>query len=183
MLAIVLTVSAQEQNKEVVIKKMGMMKANPAALAPKFTPEQQKQMAEFRLNMQKEMLQIDNQLNEKKAQLKTLEQVEKPNLKSIYSKIDEISALQNQEMKAMAAHKNSVRSILTEEQRVQFDLRANRPMRTNKQMRAKRPMRANEPSKCCKMEMGKKPMMIMEHGQKMKMEKPAKPNMEKEVKN
>jgi len=122
MLTIVLTLSAQEQKKEIVIKREGMMKANPAHLAPQFTPEQQKQMAEFKLSLQKEMIQIDNQLNEKKAQLKTLEQVEKPNMKSVYAKIDEITNLQNQKMKVMATHKNKVRSILTEEQRVKFDL-------------------------------------------------------------
>lgn len=122
MLAFVLTLSAQEQKKEIVIKREGMMKANPAHLAPQFTPEQQKQMAEFRLSLQKEMIQIDNQLNEKKAQLKTLEQVEKPDMKRVYAKIDEITGLQNQKMKVMATHKNNVRSILTEEQRVKFDL-------------------------------------------------------------
>ncbi|MFA5849468.1 MAG: hypothetical protein WC833_06270 [Bacteroidales bacterium] len=122
MLAFVLTLSAQEQKKEIVIKREGMMKANPAHLAPQFTPEQQKQMAEFKLNLQKEMIQIDNQLNEKRAQLKTLEQVEKPNLKSVYAKIDEITDLQNQKMKVTATHKNKVRSILTDEQRVKFDL-------------------------------------------------------------
>ena len=122
MLAFVLTLPAQEQKREIMIKGEGMMKANPAHLNPQFTPEQQKQMAEFKLSLQKEMIQIDNQLNEKRAQLKTLEQVEKPNMKSVYSKIDEITDLQNQKMKVTATHKNKVRSILTEEQRVKFDL-------------------------------------------------------------
>lgn len=102
------------------------MKANPSTLAPKFSPEQQKQMAEFKLELQKEMIQLHNQLGEKKAQLKTLQQVEKPNMKSIYSKIDEISDLQNREMKLMADHQNKVRSILTDEQRVKFDMNQGR---------------------------------------------------------
>jgi len=122
MLAFVLTLPAQEQKREIVFKGEGMMKANPAHLNPQFTPEQQKQMADFKLSLQKEMIQIDNQLNEKRAQLKTLEQVEKPNMKSVYAKIDEITDLQNQKMKVTATHRNKVRSILTEEQRVKFDL-------------------------------------------------------------
>lgn len=155
LLTVVLTMSAQEQKKEVVIKSEGMMKANPAHLAPSFTPEQQKQMAEFKLNLQKEILQIDNQLNEKKAQLKTLEQAEKPNMKSVYAKIDEISNLQNQKMKAMATHKNSVRSILTEEQRIKFDMMNQGPHGNR--------------DKCCNMEKDGK--MMMKKGGKMMMEK------------
>ena len=121
MLAIALTMSAQQQNTQ--IHKQGMMKANPEMMKSQFTPDQQKQIAELKLKHQKETLQINNELNEKTAQLKTLQQIDKPNLKDINSKIDEISALQNKKMKAMAAHRNSVRSLLTEEQRVQFDLR------------------------------------------------------------
>ncbi len=122
MFTFVLTLTAQEQKKEIVIKKEGMMMANPAHLTPQFTPEQHKQIAEFKLSLQKEMIQIDNQLNEKRAQLKTLEQVEKPDMKSVYAKIDEITDLQNRKMKVTATHRNKVRSILTEEQRVKFDL-------------------------------------------------------------
>jgi Spy/CpxP family protein refolding chaperone len=121
LLTFVLTISAQEQKREIIIKREGMMKANPAHLAPQYTPEQQKQMASFRLTHEKEMIQLDNQLNEKRAQLKTLQQVDKPDLKSIYSKIDEITALQNKKMKETATHQNNVRSILTEEQRIKFD--------------------------------------------------------------
>ena len=160
LLTIVLTLSAQEQKKEVIIKKEGVMKANPASLAPKLTAEQQNQVAEFRLNLQKEMLQIDNQLNEKRAQLKTLQQVDKPDMKSIFSKIDEITALQSKKLKAMVTQKNNVRSILTEEQRVKFDM--------------------NE-GKCCKMGQGGK--MRMEQGGKMRMKQGGKMKMEKKEDN
>ena len=121
MLTIALTMSAQQQNNQ--IHKQGMMKANPEMMKSQLTPDQQKQVAELKLKHQKETLQINNELNEKTAQLKTLQQIDKPNLKDINSKIDEISALQNKKMKSMAAHRNSVRSLLTEEQRIHFDLR------------------------------------------------------------
>lgn len=121
MLTIALTMSAQQQNNQ--IHKQGMMKANPEMMKSQLTPDQQKQVAELSLKHQKEILQFNNELNEKKAQLKTLQQIDKPNLKDINSKIDEISALQNKKLKSTAAHRNTVRSLLTEEQRIHFDLR------------------------------------------------------------
>ena len=77
------------------------------------------------------MIQLENQLAEKRAQLKTLEQVDKPDMKAINSKIDEISALQNKRMKASAANRAKVRSLLTDEQRVMFDSRAGKMQKRN----------------------------------------------------
>ena len=149
MLAIAVTLSAQQQ--VVAVKGQGMMKANPEMMKPQFTPDQQQKMDALKLNLQKETLQINNELNEKKAQLKTLQQIEKPNMKDVNSKIDEISALMNKKMKIMASHRNSVRSLLTEEQRVQFDLRMDK---------------GNMQGKMCKMnKMGK--MHKMDKMQKM----------------
>jgi len=101
----------------------GFMGANPANLAPKFTEEQKTAMKNLRFEVEKEMLQIHNQLGEKKAQLKTLQQVDKPDMKSINSKIDEITALQNKAMKLRAANHAKVRALLTDEQRLEFDKR------------------------------------------------------------
>jgi Spy/CpxP family protein refolding chaperone len=126
MMALAITVTAQQQN--IIVKRQGegFMKANPERMHSNFSEDQQKQMQELRLKLQKENLQLSNELNEKRAQLKTLQQVDKPNMKSVNSKIDEISALQNKKMKLMAEHRNNVRNLLTDEQKVQFDLRGNR---------------------------------------------------------
>ena len=133
LLTFVLTLSAQEQKQEqrkvIINKGEGMMKANPAQLVPQFTPEQKKQIAEFKLTLQKEMIQLNNQLNEKQAQLKTLQQVEKPDMKSIYAKIDEITTIQNKKLKANALNKNNIRAILTDEQRIKFDMNNGNPQR------------------------------------------------------
>jgi len=161
LLTIVLTLSAQEQKREIIIKRDGMMKANPAQLAPQFTPEQQKQMTAFKLTLEKDMIQFDNQLNEKRTQLKTLQQVDKPDMKSIYSKIDEITALQNKKMKAAVTHQNNVRSILTEEQRIKFDMKP-----------------ANN-GKCCMMEQGRK-MMMHKKGGEMRMDQGRGMHMQQE---
>ncbi len=127
MLAIVANMSAQGVQKEAKpAMKLGMekgyLRANPQDLAPKFTEEQKKQVADFKLSRDKQLIQINNLLNEKRAQLKTLQQADKPDMKKINAKIDEITDLQNQKMKLNATFKNNVRSILTEEQRVRMDM-------------------------------------------------------------
>lgn len=127
MFAIIATVSAQEPQKvtKPAMKpamERGYMQANHNDLAPKFTPEQKKQMADFKLAHDKQMIQFNNLLGEKKAQLKTLQQVEKPDMKKVNAKIDEITDLMNQKMKLNAELKNNVRSLLTEEQRLKMDM-------------------------------------------------------------
>ncbi|PKO95436.1 MAG: hypothetical protein CVU12_10030 [Bacteroidetes bacterium HGW-Bacteroidetes-7] len=115
-------ISLAAQNRPV--GERGFMGANPAKLEPKFTTEQQEAIKNLRLELRKEMLQVENQLAEKRAQLKTLEQVEKPDMRAINSKIDEITSLQNKKMKASAANKAKVRSLMTDEQRLMFDTRS-----------------------------------------------------------
>lgn len=126
MMALALSVTAQQQN--IIVKRQGegYMRANSECLIPGLSADQQKQIQDLRLKQQKESLQLSNELFEKRAQLRTLQQVDKPNMKSINAKIDEISALQNKKMKQSAEHRNNVRNLLTDEQKVQFDLRGNR---------------------------------------------------------
>ncbi len=127
MILFVFTMSAQDQNMIVKRQGQGYMRANPHMVAPKIipdlTPEQQKEIESIKIKFQKESLQISNEIREKRAQLRTLEQVDKPNLKAINAKIDEMTNLQNKKLKLIAEHKSKVRSLLTDEQRVQFDLR------------------------------------------------------------
>jgi len=128
MILFVFTMSAQDQNMSVKRQGQGYMRANPHMVAPKIipdlTPEQQKEIESIKIKFQKESLQISNEIREKRAQLRTLEQVDKPNLKAINAKIDEMTNLQNKKLKLIAEHKSKVRSLLTDEQRVQFDLRS-----------------------------------------------------------
>ncbi|PKP06761.1 MAG: hypothetical protein CVU10_04170 [Bacteroidetes bacterium HGW-Bacteroidetes-5] len=123
----VLSLTAQNHQ----VQNRGFMGANPANLEPKFTQEQRESIKALRFELEKEMVQVQNQLGEKKAQLKTLQQVDKPDMKAINSKIDEITSLQNKMMKAKAANTAKIRSLLTDEQRLMFDKRgahAKRPM-------------------------------------------------------
>jgi Spy/CpxP family protein refolding chaperone len=84
----------------------------------------EKQRAELRkISMEgaKENLKTRNLLKEKRARLEVLQTADKPDMKEINKVIDEIAALQAQEMKAKAASRQKIRNLLTEEQRVHFD--------------------------------------------------------------
>ncbi|HEV8512308.1 MAG TPA: periplasmic heavy metal sensor [Cyclobacteriaceae bacterium] len=91
---------------------------------PNLTEDQKKKLAELKTPHAKEVLPLKNQLAEKKAHLKTLQTAEKADLNAINSTIDEMSQLQSQIMKKNAAHKQAIRKILTDEQRIAFDTRA-----------------------------------------------------------
>ena len=114
-------VSLSAQNRPV--QDRGYMGANPARVAPTLTAEQSEAISALRGELQKELIMINNQLAELRAQLRTLEQVDKPNMRAVNSKIDEITSLQNKRMKVMSANRAKVRELLTDEQRVEYDLK------------------------------------------------------------
>jgi len=90
---------------------------------PNLTEDQKKKIKDLRTPLHKEILPLKNQLVEKKAHLKTLQTAEKADLKSINTTIDEMTQLQSQIMKKRAAFTQSIRAILTDEQRIEFDMR------------------------------------------------------------
>jgi Spy/CpxP family protein refolding chaperone len=90
---------------------------------PNLTDNQRKQISALRTPLSKELLPLTNLLSEKKAHLKTLQTSEKADLNAINSTIDEISQLQTQIMKKRAAHTQAIRKILTDDQRIAFDMR------------------------------------------------------------
>ncbi len=83
---------------------------------------QQKKIDELRIAHQKNMLKFRNQMGEKSAQLQTLRTAEKADMNAINKTIDEIGALKTQMMKEREDHRQQVRSVLTDSQRVQFDM-------------------------------------------------------------
>ena len=83
--------------------------------------KQREEMQKIRTEQMKASTQFRNLLREKRAKLEVLQTADKPDMKEINKVIDEIAAVQAQEMKAKAANRQKIRSLLTEEQRVQFD--------------------------------------------------------------
>jgi len=140
-----LTINAQPQRMQPYFGK------SPAEVRQVVRPEgfsmpmtslddkQREEIRKIRTEQMKERTQMRALLNEKRARLEVLQIADKPDMKEINKVIDEIASIQVQEMKAMAANRQKIRSLLTEEQRVYFDAHiANRGMeRANRTDRAK----------------------------------------------
>ena len=93
----------------------------PGIPVSNISTEQREQLQTLQTEKQKKLNQINNQLGEKKAQQRTLEALDKPDMKAINKLIDEKAALLGNKLKIEAEYKQKIRSILTEEQRVEFD--------------------------------------------------------------
>ena len=91
---------------------------------PDLTDEQRNSMKQLKLGMEKEVRKNTNLIREKKAHLITLQGEDKPDQKAINKTIDEIAALQGQNMKARADFHLKVSSLLTDEQREIFQQRS-----------------------------------------------------------
>jgi Spy/CpxP family protein refolding chaperone len=85
--------------------------------------DQKKKIKESRMKFHKDAIQLRNVVAEKKAHLRTLSLVEKPDQTQIDKTIDEMMAIQAQIMKKRSLHQQEIRSLLTEEQRMAFDMK------------------------------------------------------------
>ena len=90
---------------------------------PGMTDEQREQIKAIMLNGRKEALPLQNALREIKAELQTLRTAESYDEAAVAAKINEISDLQTSMMLLRERHRQEVRALLTEEQRVIFDTR------------------------------------------------------------
>ncbi|KAF5076585.1 Heavy-metal resistance [anaerobic digester metagenome] len=96
-------------------------KASYCHKIPNLTEEQKTQIEALRVKHMKSTTDLKNQMNEKRARLRTLESAENPNLGDINKTIDEITAIKATLMKNKAAHRAEISKLLTEEQRVYFN--------------------------------------------------------------
>lgn len=85
------------------------------------TDEQQEKVKALKLDFMKENLSIKNQLNVKRAELKAMQAQERVNMSEVNGKIDEITELTGDMMKAVAELHQEIREELTEDQRLLFD--------------------------------------------------------------
>lgn len=90
---------------------------------PNLTEDQQKKIEKMRTANMKEMIQFRNVMAEKSAHLNTLRTADKVDMNAINKEIDVIGAISTKMMKKREAHRQSVRQILTDEQKVYFDSR------------------------------------------------------------
>ncbi|BDD11172.1 hypothetical protein FUAX_36040 [Fulvitalea axinellae] len=90
------------------------------------TDAQKEKLKQIKLDAMKESQPLRNKQRVLKAELESLQEAAKPNLRSINKKIDELSANMAAMMKVRAASRQAIRSELTEEQRLKFDAMAGR---------------------------------------------------------
>jgi len=88
---------------------------------PDLTPEQEKKIEDLKLKLRKELLPLDLKLDEAKAHLRLLEAADAVESMEVDAVIDQITTLQNQKMKLKARHKQDVRKLLNENQRIYYD--------------------------------------------------------------
>jgi Spy/CpxP family protein refolding chaperone len=95
----------------------------PAWSIPGLTEDQEANIRQIHVDLQKQILQVNNQIREKEAQLRTQMTQDKPNQGQIDRLVEEIGALKIAVAKAHTAAHMKVRALLTEEQRLIFDQR------------------------------------------------------------
>ena len=92
---------------------------------PNMTEDQKEKVKKLRTTLLKENSPVENELKEKEAKLNTLSSAETVDKKAMEKVIKEIGELKTKLMLAREFHKQDVRAILTEEQRVFFDRKDN----------------------------------------------------------
>jgi len=95
---------------------------------PNITDAQKEQIKKLRTENMKAMLPLKNSLMEKKAHLNTLSTSESVDMKAINKQIDEISKIKAKMMKQKAKMRQDVRALLTDDQRIYFDMHSGQKM-------------------------------------------------------
>ena len=90
---------------------------------PDLTDAQKSKIEVLRTSQLKEATAHRSLMDEKRAHLNTLRIADKPDMKAINSTIDEMGALRTKHIKNSEAHRQSVRALLTDSQKVYFDSR------------------------------------------------------------
>ena len=93
----------------------------PGPKIPDLTEDQEEQIQTLRTDHLKAILPMRNELAEMNARLQTLSTADNVDMSQINGLIEEMGALKMQMMKAGAAHRQEIRKLLTDEQRVVFD--------------------------------------------------------------
>lgn len=88
---------------------------------PDLTEDQQNQIDKLRTAHIKEMQDFRNQHGEKRAKLQTLQTADNVDMDKINKLIDEMGTIRIGKQKKAAAHRQAVRNLLTDEQKVYFD--------------------------------------------------------------
>jgi len=102
-------------------KAPGMPGSKMECMLPDLTDAQKEKIEALRTQHMKDAMVLRNQIAEKRAKLNTLRIADKPNTNEINKIIDEIGSLRTKMMKMGESHRQKVRALLTDEQKVMFD--------------------------------------------------------------
>ncbi len=119
----------QERRKEIKERfeknsrqQMTMRKSQKSMLAKlNLSDDQKEEIKTIMLEGKKETLQLQNQLREKRARMRTLSSGDTYDVSALNKVADEIGALQAGIKKIHIAKKGEVRALLDEEQKIMFD--------------------------------------------------------------
>ena len=102
---------------------------------PNLTDTQKSKIEALKTKQIKESTAHKSLMAEKRAHLNTLRIADKPDMKKINSIIDEMGALRTKHLKSKEAHRQAIRALLTDNQKVYFDShRGNRGNRGHRGM-------------------------------------------------
>lgn len=125
LVCLTIGVSAQNQVKEKRVERMrefAERRDNPGERRMDFFTEEQKEaMKTIRLETEKQLKPLKNELRELNAHQQTLVTADKADMKAIEKNIDKISGVKAQMAKIMAKQHQEVRAQLNEEQLMKFD--------------------------------------------------------------
>lgn len=134
LMAAVGTVFAQQQTRQQGERRQQSELRGHGQAGLDLSEEQKTKASELKLGMQKMSLPLKNQLGENKAKLRTLTTADQADMKAINKLIDENADINAELQKLRAANHQDFRKILTEEQRIKFDSRA-QEMRRGREFR------------------------------------------------
>ncbi len=92
---------------------------------PDLTPEQQSEIEALRTGQLARATAHRAQMAEHRARHQSLSMAQSPDMEQINSNIDQMANIRSEHMKSNAEHKQQIRRLLTDEQRVYFDSRSN----------------------------------------------------------
>ena len=99
----------------------GFLKEEPLDMIPDLSDQQKEQISQLRAEHMEKAQVLHADMDVLRAELKRLSLGQNPDQKKVNSKIDEIVSVQGKLMKEKFSHRQSIRSLLTAEQRVAFD--------------------------------------------------------------
>jgi Spy/CpxP family protein refolding chaperone len=111
----------KQENVKNCKKDQGCHKKGSFSFIPNLTEDQKTKINDLHLIVQKDVLQLKNQMGEKEAHLKTVSMVDKVDMVEVNKTIDEMFVLKASIAKKKEAFHQDVRNLLTVEQKVVFD--------------------------------------------------------------